>query len=365
MPPLLKTIRLQGFRTFRDLTLSPLTRVNLLVGANSAGKTSVLEGAEILLGGGGSQFLARSLVRRNESVAGRDDAQAELDVRHLFHGHALTPGTRFRLDGVNSTALFVECVLVPASDQPPLPGFLPLEPESAEMKPALDLQIKTADPDGGAWVPLSPSGGLTAEARRRYSTTTSQNNAHPVIYVGPEGSTMLRLGSLWDDIVLTPEESRVIESLQVLEPEIERIAATSRGSSRSGGGMLVKLKGSDERLPLGSMGDGIKRLLLLAVSIVTSGAGYLMVDEVDTGLHYSVMVDMWRLLVHSARRLDVQVFATTHSLDCVRALAYLYESAPDIQDDVSVHRVGSGLSHAIRYSAEEIHAAAQQHIEVR
>jgi predicted ATP-dependent endonuclease of OLD family len=68
MPPLLKEIRLQGFRAFRDLTLAPLTRINLLVGANNTGKTSVLEGAEILLGGGGPQFLARSLLRRMESV---------------------------------------------------------------------------------------------------------------------------------------------------------------------------------------------------------------------------------------------------------------------------------------------------------
>ncbi len=54
---------------------------------------------------------------------------------------------------------------------------------------------------------------------------------------------------------------------------------------------------------------------------VTSAGGCLFVDEIDTGLHYSVMAKMWHLLIETARRLDVQVFASTHSLDCLQALA--------------------------------------------
>jgi hypothetical protein len=239
------------------------------------------------------------------------------------------------------------------------------EPDAAEVESGLTLRIKTDDPDVSAKIPLSSLGGLPAEYQRRSSSALTDYASGPVTYLGTEDSTPMRLSFLWDRIVLTPEEPKVIEALQVLEPGIERIAATSRESSGSEGGILVKLKESDERLPLGSLGDGIRRLLLLSVSIATSGGGYLLVDEVDTGLHYSVMVDMWRLLIESARRLNVQVFATTHSLDCVRALSCLFEREPDIQDDVSVHRIVRGASQAVMYSAEEIHAAAQQHIEVR
>jgi len=106
-------------------------------------------------------------------------------------------------------------------------------------------------------------------------------------------------------------------------------------------------------------------LLVLAMNLVRSAGGYLLVDEIDTGLHYSVMVKMWKLVVETARRLDIQVFATTHSLDCIQALAGLYESEPDVRDDISLHRIEKGAPASIRYSADEILNAAQRQVEVR
>ena len=129
--------------------------------------------------------------------------------------------------------------------------------------------------------------------------------------------------------------------------------------------MFVKLQRSDRRFPLGSMGDGIKRLLVLAMTLVKSAGGYLLVDEIDTGLHYSVMVKMWKLVVETARRLDIQVFATSHSLDCIQALAGLYEDEPDVRDELSLHRIEKGAETSIRYSADEILAAARRQVEVR
>ena len=129
--------------------------------------------------------------------------------------------------------------------------------------------------------------------------------------------------------------------------------------------MFVKYQHSDQRFPLGSMGEGIKRLLVLAMNLIQSAGGYLLVDEIDTGLHYSVMVKMWKLVIETARRLDIQVFATSHSLDCIQALAELYENEPDVRDDISLHRIQRGAEAGIRYSADEILAAARERIEVR
>ncbi|MFY0576805.1 AAA family ATPase [Cystobacter fuscus] len=127
----------------------------------------------------------------------------------------------------------------------------------------------------------------------------------------------------------------------------------------------MKPQHSDLRVPIGSMGEGIKRLLVLAMSMAKSAGGYLLADEIDTGLHYSVMVKMWKLVVETARRLNIQVFATTHSLDCIQALAGLYESDPDVRDDISLHRIEKGAEASIRYSADEILAAARRQVEVR
>jgi hypothetical protein len=113
------------------------------------------------------------------------------------------------------------------------------------------------------------------------------------------------------------------------------------------------------------MGEGIKRLLALSLNLVSSAGGYLLVDEIDTGLHHSVMTRMWRLVVEVAQRLDVQVLATTHSLDCVRALAALYEESPDVRDLISLHRIERGAETSVPYSADEILAASQHQMELR
>jgi hypothetical protein len=77
------------------------------------------------------------------------------------------------------------------------------------------------------------------------------------------------------------------------------------------------------------------------------------------------MVDMWKLVIQTARRLGVQVLATTHSLDCVRALAWVQKKTPEIASEVTLHRIERGLPSTIRYTMDELAIAAEHHLEVR
>jgi hypothetical protein len=160
-------------------------------------------------------------------------------------------------------------------------------------------------------------------------------------------------------------EERVIEALKIIEPRIERIASVEGLRRRSS--IVVKLSDSDRRLPLGSAGDGLKRLLALSLNLIPlRGGGSLFVDEIDTGLHFSVMADMWKLVIETANRLDLQVFATTHSLDCVRAVAWVREKLPaDQARDVILHRLEKGSEKTINYTMDELATAAKNHLEVR
>ncbi len=80
--------------------------------------------------------------------------------------------------------------------------------------------------------------------------------------------------SLYEYIVLKPEEDLVIQALKTIEPTIERIATTSResryyrGYPGERGGIVVKCAGVDQRIPIGSLGDGIWRMLGLALALV-------------------------------------------------------------------------------------------------
>ncbi|RMH72028.1 MAG: hypothetical protein D6680_20210, partial [Cyanobacteria bacterium J007] len=145
---------------------------------------------------------------------------------------------------------------------------------------------------------------------------------------------------------------------------IERLSFT--GHYRSTNGILLKLKGQDRPIPLGSMGDGMRRILNLVMSAVSVKNGYLLVDEIDTGLYYDVQTDMWRLIFAIAKQLNIQVFATTHSWDCVSAFS---DALMEVEDS----SIGQLLRlewredeiRAIDYSADRLANAVRQNIEVR
>jgi predicted ATPase len=181
-----------------------------------------------------------------------------------------------------------------------------------------------------------------------------------VNFLAAEAIDVANLGELWDQLVLTPQEREVTEALRALDPQIERLAFLSEGRR-----IFLKLREVDQRLPLGSLGGGVRHLLALMLHLISAPGGVVLVDEIDTGLHYTVMVDMWRLVMEAAKKLDVQVFATTHSLDCVRALARLRNKYPEVAEEVRVHRVDKEASKTVVYDMDEIVIAAEGHIEVR
>jgi predicted ATP-dependent endonuclease of OLD family len=102
------------------------------------------------------------------------------------------------------------------------------------------------------------------------------------------------------------------------------------------------------------------------MAIVTLKNGFLLVDEIETGLYYETQTDMWRLILEIAQQLNVQVFATTHSWDCISA----FKEALDQLEDRSVgklfrlSRKGENIR-AVDYPAEKLSVAVRQNIEVR
>jgi ABC-type transport system involved in cytochrome c biogenesis ATPase subunit len=346
---MIQNLTITGFRGFREIGVSPLKRVNLFVGQNNAGKTSLLEAVE-LVAVGGVEGLVRSAIRREEKTLARAEAgdkfrEHVIDPAHLFLGHDLGLGKKFRIAAEGDLNPWVECTVEHASDQDTL--ILTL---------AFDSHLTTTRRKGER-LTLSPAGGVLAPPRWMKPSL-------PVNFLAAESMDVERLGELWDALVLTPEEEEAIKALRIIEPDLERLAFLTEGRDASAY-ILLKLKGIDKRIPLGSLGGGLRHLLGLVLNLLSAREGFLLVDEIDTGLHYSVMVDMWRLMVESAKRLDVQVFATTHSLDCVRALARLRKRYPDLAAEITVHRVEKDAPCTVVFDADEIVVAAESQLEVR
>jgi hypothetical protein len=351
----LRQLHIQNFRALRDYRMNDLSRVNLLVGTNNCGKTSVLEAIHVLSAPGAAPVWD-ALMRRGEV---RLDGEApEVELAHLVHKRSVTPGILFSIEATND----VGSRSLVAHLLGHVPG--PREPVNTAIEGPSDvLQLVWNLPESSqeqllSWT-LTPRGGLFEDT---FVTLPRLKNVRPagVHFLTTEGLTQEYIVSLLDETVLTPHEADVIRALQTIEPGIERLASVGASRARGRGGIAMLVNG--ERIPIGSMGDGIWRLLGIALALVRAEGGVLLVDEIDTGLHYTVLVDMWRLVYETATRLNVQVFATTHSRDCYEALAAITEPG---RHDISLQRIERDQPVAVAFSESEIRAAAERGIEVR
>ena len=368
---MLSELEIRKFRTFKELYVRDLSRVNLFVGRNNSGKTTILEAAEILLSTNIVSAVAGCATRRGEIYVQRekDRAGRYVDLSHLFYGHECEVGTEFQIKGVESnTKLELKCVVYPSDDTSNADKAYALFSDDDALEPRLALSIHHSRSNEPVILPISFSGAISIDFVRRQSTKLNSDEK-PVSFVRTEALDSFELQEFWDSIALTEEEANIIESLRILEPMIERIAFLSSRSyyryASSSGGIYVKLRNLESRVPLGSLGDGIRHLLTTSTAVSRSSHGFVMIDEIDTGLHHSVMSDMWRVLIATAKRLDVQLFATTHSLDCVRSLAWLSSNEPDLCEGVRLHRVDEERDRTVVYTPDEISIAAEQHVELR
>lgn len=374
---MLKSIKIENFRGFKTFELQQLGRINLLVGTNNSGKTSVLEAIQLLCSPKNFEPLYELMYNRGEYFLSDDKVRREFDICHLFYGHDINIGSQFSISGLNneSKEKLVISIEVRNSSQAKqltlfdeLDNIISLDENENDSLQELDLKIEWIhkEQEEAVRFPLSYNNGLRTDLIRRLRRDTRYKSGTQ--FVTSSSLTTERMVELFDQVVLTPDEELVLQALQTIEPKIERIASISspgiRSYAESRAGFAVRM--SDiQRIPIGSMGDGIWRMLGLALATVCASNGVLFVDEIDTGLHFSTMSDMWKMIWETAKRLNLQVFATTHNSDCWRSLASIACREDATEDGITIQRIERGKPKAVAFTQKEIVIAAEREIEVR
>ncbi|MGA1356538.1 MAG: AAA family ATPase, partial [Prochlorothrix sp.] len=339
---MLKTLSIDNFRGFKHFELKPLGQINLLVGANNSGKTSILEAIYLLMGHDPVKSLEAVCQARGEvrEIDGREP-QYQLFVHHLFRGHQIR----------QDSPIQIQAQQVSTDEQPsPSSGELeqPRQPLSSRTLclsvendgSTLSFQISrniNHDRLGYERFSLREAGSIFSDVFRPLPHTFSgefgpagpkpvkqPSEGIPIQWIQTLGLSRNTTIQLFEEILLTPEEEIVLSALSALEPNLQRIAQVTPDptvkSTLNRDGFMVKLKDIPQPVPISSMGEGVWRILGLALAIVNAKDGILLVDEVDIGLHFTAMTEMWQMLCKTAQDFNVQVFATTHSRDCWQSL---------------------------------------------
>ena len=226
-----------------------LRRINLLVGKNNTGKSSVLEALYLLSTSGAPTTLWQVLMRRGEHISEQPVSgrpyQIEIDLKHMFYGHEIQIGTTVAIStsngGPNRSLTFE---IGEANREQNLALFAQAGNIDPGVAPQFAMNIKGDPEPPAAVVPISGRGGLRQDVLQTL-VNLANNKQMSVLgvsdqyvntqYLTTESLTIGEVQAAFNEISLSPREERVVRALNFIEPSIERIA-TSQGPFFAGPG---------------------------------------------------------------------------------------------------------------------------------
>ncbi|MEJ5229677.1 MAG: AAA family ATPase [Pseudothermotoga sp.] len=354
-------LQIENFRCFSEITFESLDRVNLLVGKNGSGKTALLEALFIHSGLHNPELVLRVNVFRGIDVFKMDPMQpTEAPWNHLFSGFNIKVPIRivsFNESGTQKTTLKNASIneKMNVLQKMRSVGF-EVGPVSAESIQILQLESIVnekavqkfhliLDQYGVKVFPVPPPPPYPCvflDARRRSS-------AKEIV------DRFSASASNKD----TLEE--IISMIRTIEPRIEDLRIFTVGDTS----ILHTDIGIGKFIPIHYLGDGLVRTLDIALSMYNVRNGVLLIDEIEDGIHHSALEQYWTNISTLARKLNVQIFATTHSYECLVA-AHRAFSKSEIYD-LKVYRLEryDGQRKVVEYSKEELDASIEVGFEVR
>ncbi len=370
---MIKKLEINKFRGFKKYQIDNIGQVNLLVGTNNCGKTSILEAIQLLKSKGSSYSFFSVLIRRGEQIQYDTERNrcSEADLCRLFHAYRFAPESIFSVSGHDNHT--TENLTVSINEIPYQSQLFDRYPDFAGHY-QLNVKWSQGNKQTKENLPVTPNGGLSFDYIRRTGIKSKETGITNLEFVSSASLPPQKIISLFDEIVLSPDEDLVLEALRIIEPDIARLASLGGADQRwtewnSGeyarGGILVKIKKWKKRIPIGTLGDGIWCMLGLILSLVSARDGILLIDEIDTGLHHTVMTEMWKLICMTAQKLNVQIFATTHSSDCWKSLAENATDAKFKNNKIRIHRIDRQKNIPVTFTNQEMDIALNREIEVR
>lgn len=364
------TFEARNFRGFRHLRVSGLRTVNLIAGLNNAGKTTLLEALFLHCGAFNPRLVltVASNVRGIQSYRVEYGGISEPPWRSLFS--QLDESKPIELVGTGSPevtrVLQLNVTDAPSSGGSPVNGKPGSEVQqtgtgSTDAVSARErqraLELKYAENGGEHVVRLYFDEGFKTDP------ATPPRPPFPARLLSSQWRSGAEEDSeFFGELAMENRERELIDPLRIIAPQLGKLSTIVLG----GKPMLHADIGLPRLVPLAVLGDGLQRLARLILNILHTRGGVVLIDEIENGLHHSVMKQVWGAIARAARASGVQIFATTHSRECVVAA---HEAFSELLDyEFSLQRLERDRKDdiiAVAYNKEALDGAILAGFEVR
>ena len=344
-------LQVRNFRAVDDLNVERMSRINLVTGRNNSGKTTLLEAVFLLSSGGNAHVALKASAIRGADLAAAP-AVAETFWKPMFTALDISRTVEIagRHKSLGSLSLNIA---LERSDTVELPFEDPSGAPTTERVGANGLSFT-----------FKKASALRTRGRMRLTPGGIQLESPDTRPPFPTMVLSSRTGNLHDDAMrlgqlrTRKQGGLVVDALRTVEPRLKSI----EDNTASGSPMIWGDIGLPELVPLPAMGEGMTRIARLILAISAAPNGVVLVDEVENGLHHSVLGKVWQSIEAAAKQFNTQVIASTHSFECVEAAHRFLDKS-----DFLVHRLEEmdGSIGCVSYGPDEIEAAVSHSLEVR
>lgn len=339
----------RGFRGLRQLDVDGFGRVNIIIGKNDCGKTALMEALAIAEGAAGASHMAlfvQGLRRSREAIRDFDRFW-----RPLFWRQDADQGFSVAVRGASGESTRVEL----RRTQAPPTMLTGQAADAPALLPAWAIVVRITEDSHTRLEQIVASGGTV--------------NLPPVpVGAGPAWCAPSKIIgrneiSLYSRLKQTGREAELLEVLHEIDASavgIEVLALTGTDAE-----LFVRFERGIPLLPLAMMGDGFQRCFEIGVAAAAHERPSLFVDEIDNGLHHSVLEPVWSWIAKISAHRDLQLFATTHSEECIAAACRAFNALND--DGLRVIRLDrrDDTTVATIYDRAMVEAATRMDVEVR
>jgi hypothetical protein len=365
---LFDSLEIRQFRAFDFLKIEQLGHVNLILGKNNVGKSTLLEALYLFSHMGSPRSMRSILDSRDEPLIQLYAVDAEPAIWRLFHAYPPLEKIKISIQigriGAPNSALLLSVVWFYRPESEGIAtNYYRLVDDIDDFNmnntlPALEIKY-------GTFRRLLRLDQPYNELCRRWDLQNSSDNAlaTPCVFVVPGGFDDATIRFLWENIALTEAKDTVLEALRIIAPETEDFALLTQKDRLPS--FRLRLRGRAEVIPVKAMGDGMNRLVGLSMALAHAKDGILLVDEIENGVHWSVLPYVWKFIVKVAKRLNVQVFATTHSHDCLRAFHFGTKGDPEVQGVAVRLEKREGEFHSEIFDEQRLAVIVKEGIEIR
>lgn len=313
---MLKSISIKNFKSLKNLQISSLSRITLLGGKNNVGKSTLLEAIFLFLDRLNPNMTIRQFNWRGISeIPLNSDAIFAPIFNDFDTNNTIQISVSYEQNLKETMTIQFKkenrTVILPTQIQPNnMNGQIKTNQESIASS-ILEIKYdKTNFPIQNINLVVNNQGiGMEIVNAKSIDIQAAFLSARS--HIDPSENAIR-----FSNLDIQGKAEKLVKQLNIIEP---RLRSLSVAASNNGKSMIYGDLGMSRKFPISYMGDGFNRIVAILLVIASTENGIVFIDEIENGIHYSVLPDIWKVILQSSKDFNCQVIATTHSYECLQS----------------------------------------------